>query len=204
MTGKHEPEHGLVEEIFETILFNCRFLVFIPVLGILVAAIVMFIKGCLEVIQGVRAFLPALIALRPNPQDDNSVILSFIPAIDNYLFATILLIISMGLYELFISKIDPPSRKNETRPHWLVITTLDDLKSNIGEVVVMILIINFFKLSFTVTYHEPSDVLILGGGILLVAGALVLTQIVFGVFGRNAKFDRNEKPKNHATATNPK
>ena len=124
----------------------------------------MFVKGSIEIVQGVRAF-----------------ILSFIPAIDNYLFATILLIISMGLYELFISKIDPRSRKEHTRPDWLVIKDLDDLKSKIGEVVVMILIVNFFKMPFNVTYDQPMDLLVLGGGILLIASSLVVTHYVSGM-----------------------
>ncbi len=98
-------EHGWVEEIFETVLFSCRFLVLIPVGGVLAASFVMFFKGCIEVIQGVRAFWS--FSLQPTSLDDKTVILSFIPAVDNYLFATILLIISMGLYELFISEIDP-------------------------------------------------------------------------------------------------
>ena len=173
--------HGKTEEIFETALFNCRFLVIVPVLGILGAAIVMFVKGSIEIVQGVRAFLPALLALRPNPQDDSGVLLSFIPAIDNYLFATILLIISMGLYELFISKIDPKSRTQHTRPDWLVVRNFDDLKSNIGEVVIMILIVNFFKLSFSINDDHPLHLLALGGGILLIAGALVVTHYVSGL-----------------------
>ena len=175
----------MVEEAFETVLFNCRFLVMIPVLGILLAAVVMFVKGCVEIIEGTRAFLPALPDLRPNSLDDSSVILSFIPAIDNYLFATILLIISMGLYELFISKIDPKCRKERTRPDWLVIKDLDDLKSKIGEVVIMILIVNFFKLSFSITYQRSLDLLVLGGGILLIALALVVTHYASGMGRRH-------------------
>jgi len=173
--------HGPVEEVFETALFNSRFLVLIPVMGILAAAVVMFVKGCIEIVQGVRSFLPALSALQPNSRDDTNVILSFIPAIDNYLFATILLIISMGLYELFISEIDPKSRKAGTRPDWLFIKDLDDLKSKVGEVVVMILIVNFFKLSFGIDYARPMDLLALGGGILLVAASLVVMHYVSGM-----------------------
>jgi uncharacterized membrane protein YqhA len=144
----------------------------------------MFVKGSIEIVQGVRTFIPALVTLRPNPQDDTGVLLSFIPAIDNYLFATILLIIAMGLYELFISEINPPSRTDYTRPNWLVVQSLDDLKANIGEVVIMILIVNFFKLSFSLEYGAPLDLLTLGGGILLIAGALVVTHYVSGMRAR--------------------
>ena len=111
---------------------------------------------------------------------DKNVILSFIPAVDNYLFATILLIIAMGLYELFISEIDPKSRKDKTRPNCLKVHDLDDLTSRIGEVVIMILIVNFFKQSFSVTYERPLDLLILGAGVLLISGSLVVAHQVSG------------------------
>lgn len=172
--------HGMIEELFETFLFNCRFLVLISVLGILASSIVMFFKGCIEVVQGVRAFWNGFTGFQPTPLDDKNVILSFIPAVDNYLFATILLIISMGLYELFISEIDPKSRKDKTRPNWLQVNDLDDLTSRIGEVVIMILIVNFFKLSFSMNYGKPMDLLILGGGVLLISGSLVVAHHVSG------------------------
>lgn len=172
--------HSQVEEVFETALFNCRFLVLISVIGIMVASIVMFFKGCIEVVQGVRAFWRISISFQPTPLDDKNVILSFIPAVDNYLFATILLIISMGLYELFISEIDPKSRKDKTRPNWLQVNDLDDLTSRIGEVVIMILIVNFFKVCFSMDYSRPIDLLILGGGVLLISGSLVVAHHVSG------------------------
>lgn len=176
-----------IENTFETVLFNARFLALVAVLGILIASFVMFVKGCIEIVQGVRAFWATLLGMRPTPTDDNSVILSFIPAIDNYLFATILLIISMGLYELFISKIDPASRTAASRPDWLVIKGLDDLKSHIGEVVIMILIVNFFKLSFNLRYETPLDLLILGTGIVTIAVALIITHYAFGLRTRASK-----------------
>jgi len=84
----------------------------------------------------------------------------------------------MGLYELFISKIDPAVRKKKTRPEWLSITTLDQLKSHIGQVIIMILIVNFFRQSFKIDFNQPIHLLILGGGIVLVAVALVITHYV--------------------------
>lgn len=177
MNREKVAEHGLVEEVFETALFSCRFLVLIPVVGILAASIVMFFKGCIEVVQGVIAFW-TLMSFQPTSLDDKNVILSFIPAVDNYLFATILLIISMGLYELFISEIDPKSRKEKTRPNWLRVHDLDDLTSRIGEVVIMILIVNFFKQSFSMSYERPIDLLVLGGGVLLISGSLVVAHHV--------------------------
>jgi len=192
MSREKDLDHGWVEEAFETALFSCRFLVLVAVLGILASSVVMFFKGCIEVVQGIRAFRVGFISFQPTSLDDKNVILSFIPAVDNYLFATILLIISMGLYELFISEIDPKSRKEKTRPIWLRVHDLDDLTSRIGEVVIMILIVNFFKQSFSMNYERPIDLLILGSGVLLISGSLVVAHHVSG--GRRKAPGKSETP----------
>jgi uncharacterized protein (TIGR00645 family) len=194
MSGENAHDHGWVEEVFETALFGCRFFVLIPVLGVLASSIVMFFKGCIEVVQGVIAF-GRYASFQPTALDDKNVILSFIPAVDNYLFATILLIISMGLYELFISEIDPKSRKDKTRPNWLRVHDLDDLTSRIGEVVIMILIVNFFKQSFSMNYERPMDLLALGGGVLLISGSLVVAHHVSD--RRKMITARSESPRTH-------
>jgi len=54
------------------------------------------------------------------------------------------------------------------------------LTSRIGEVVIMILIVNFFRLSFSVNYEHPIDLLALGGGVLLISGSLVVAHHVSG------------------------
>src|SRR5262249_36022001 len=104
--------------------------------------------------------------------DDSEVILAFIPAVDNYLFATILLIISMNLYELFVSQIDPEWRGHLKRPSWLAAGDLGHVTSRIGEVIIMMLIVKFFEKSFTMSYVHAIDALVLGGAVLLIAGAL--------------------------------
>jgi uncharacterized protein (TIGR00645 family) len=187
MSDGQQVEHGWVEETFETTLFGCRFLVLLAVLGVLAATMFMFFKGCIEVVQGARAFW-AVLSFQPSAMDDKNVILSFVPAVDNYLFATVLLIISMGLYELFISEIDPKSRKEKTRPNWLRIYDLDDMTSRIGEVIIMILIVNFFKLSFSMNYTRPIELLMLGGGVVLISGSLVVAHYVSG--GRKRSLGR--------------
>lgn len=110
----------------------------------------------------------------PTSGDDKSVILAFIPAIDDYLFATVLLIFSMGIYELFISAIDPSWRGPTMRPNWLQIK--DDLKAHVGQVIMMILVINFFRASFSIPLDHPLDLLLLGGGIILAAGTILVSH----------------------------
>lgn len=166
---------NVLEKVFERGLFGCRWFVLIAVIGSLFASMLMFLKGGISIVQGSLAFVKELSHLQAG-QHDPGMVLNFISAVDNFLFAMVLLIFSMGIYELFVSKIDPVSRNPETRPNWLRITSLDDLKAYLGKVVLMILIVSFFEQSFHLKYHQPLDLLYLGGGIVLVALSLFLTH----------------------------
>jgi hypothetical protein len=52
---------------------------------------------------------------------------------------------------------------------------------------IMILIVNFFKISFSLSYETPLDLLILGAGIVTIAGALVITHYAFVLRHRVSK-----------------
>lgn len=79
-------------------------------------------------------------------------------------------------YELFINKIDPVSLKDDNRPNWLKINSIDDLKNSLAKVILMILIVSFFEHSIELDYHSVSDLLYLAIGTLLLSGALYLTH----------------------------
>jgi uncharacterized membrane protein YqhA len=91
-----------------------------------------------------------------------------IGAIDDFLLGTVLLIFSLGLYELFISKIDQAEESNQI----LLIKNLDDLKNRLGKVILMILIVTFFKNVIHVSYTDPLNILYLAAGILMIALSL--------------------------------
>ncbi len=167
-----------IENIFESLLFNTRFTVLTSVLGSLVASIIMYIKGTLLVFNGLYMFIGQLNNFNDlNGHGGETLVTVLISSVDNYLFATVLLIFSMGLYELFISKIDPASRTPESRPNWLNIKSLDDLKAALGKVILMILIVSFFEKSLDIQYQNSLDLLYLGVGIILISGALFLTHV---------------------------
>ncbi len=169
----------MIERVFEYTLFNFRFIVMIAVVGSLVSSVIMFVKGTLLIADGGYLFLEQLNRLGQAPElhHVDRIVPLLINSVDNYLFATVLLIFSMGLYELFISKIDPASRTADSRPNWLNIQTLDDLKGNIGKVILMILIVTFLEKSLSTNYATPLDLLYLCIGIILVAGALWVTYL---------------------------
>lgn len=95
--------------------------------------------------------------------------------IDGYLLATVLIIFSLGLYELFISKIDE-AEKSATASKILVIHSLDDLKNRLAKVVLMILIVKFFEYANKLPFDNATDLLYLAAGIALLGLALYLSH----------------------------
>ncbi|MBI5875468.1 MAG: YqhA family protein [Deltaproteobacteria bacterium] len=168
-----------LESLFESVLFNIRFFTLAAVIGSAIASVLMFVKGSLLVLQAIFVFIEEIsnVLHRHDTHGMSSLIALLISSVDNYLFATVLLIFSMGLYELFISKIDPASRTSDSRPNWLNITSLDDLKGSLGKVILMILIVAFFEKSLGIEYEDAADLLYLGVGVLLISGALFLTHV---------------------------
>ncbi|MDR0827865.1 MAG: YqhA family protein [Desulfovibrio sp.] len=166
---------AILEELFETFLFNSRLFTILAVLGSLASSLAMFVKGTLNILKGLMIFYGQIVNFHLGEEHGpDTLVAVFVSSVDNYLFATVLLIFSMGLYELFVSEIDPASRQADTRPNWLNITDLDHLKSSLGKVILLILIVSFFEQSMSIEYKTALDLLYLGLGVLFIAGALTL------------------------------
>lgn len=156
---------------FEYTLYFTRFLTLLAVFGSLLAAIALFIKGSVIVIDGMIEFFKHI----ASPEYEH-LLETFVSSVDVFLFAMVLIIFGVGIYELFISKIDPVEKKADNRPTWMQVSNVDDLKASLGKVILMVLIVTFFKHSIEVQYGNVNDLLKLGVGIILIAGALYITN----------------------------
>jgi uncharacterized membrane protein YqhA len=79
------------------------------------------------------------------------------------------------MYELFISDIDQ-AHGSKSSSKILVINSLDDLKSRLAKVILMIMIVTLFEEALNMKLETPVDLLSLGGAIALVAVALYLSH----------------------------
>ena len=156
---------------FEYTLYFTRFLTLLAVFGSLFAAIALFIKGAVIVVDGMIEFVTHI----TSPEYEH-LLEMFVSSVDVFLFAMVLIIFGVGIYELFISKIDPVEKKADNRPTWMQVSNVDDLKASLGKVILMVLIVTFFKYSIEVEYGNVNDLLKLGVGIILIAGALFITN----------------------------
>jgi len=165
------------EAVLENILWRSRFAVLFAVIGSLLAGFAMFIVSSLDVwhlFEHVFALFGESHEATPK-ELHHMVVAGVVEIIDGYLLATVLVIFALGLYELFISRIDP-AVEDDMSANVLIINSLDDLKTRLAKVILMILIVNFFQFAIQLEITTALDLLAFGGGIALIGLALYLTH----------------------------
>jgi uncharacterized membrane protein YqhA len=167
-----------VERRFESLLWSSRLVVLVAVLGSLVVALAMFYVTTMDVLYlmvhlgeygDLAMAADARAALR------GQTVAHVVEVVDGYLLAAIMLIFSLGLYELFVSRIDI-AEGSEFAERLLLIRSLDDLKDRLAKVVLLILVVKFFEYALGLPITGSLDLLYLAIGIVAVAGALALTN----------------------------
>ena len=139
------------------LLGKFRYLVIVAVIGIGAQAIVTFGWAVAITVD----FISDLVRTTAWQQDDT--LIELLQVLDLYLVGTVLLITSIGLYELFIGEMQ--------LPQWLVIRTLSDLKTKIVDVIVLVIAIKF--LEKLVQGGEAIDILWYG-----LASAVVMAVLI--------------------------
>ena len=164
--------------MFEKVLWESRFVVLTAVIASLLSSFAMFFMATVDAVYMLLHLLEYAspdLAVDVRNQLRSETVTHVVEIVDGYLLATVLLIFALGLYELFISKID--SAEGETvSGNVLVIHSLDDLKSRLAKVILMILVVKFFEHVSVMHYDTPLSLLYLAGGIALVGLALYLTH----------------------------
>ena len=167
-----------LETVFEGVLWNSRWVVLAAVIASLAAALGMFYVATVDtfyMLSHLLHYADGSMTMEARKVLHNETIGHVVEIVDGYLLATVMLIFSLGLYELFISKIDQAA-ESEGSSSVLLIRSLDDLKARLAKVILMILIVTFFERVLGITFTGPLDLLYLAGGIALIGLALYLTH----------------------------
>lgn len=185
-----------IESIFEGAMWNSRFVIILAVLGSLFAGFAIFYIATVDVVNLVQHALhygsSELTEEARNALRDKTVS-HVVEVVDGYLLGTVMLIFSLGLYELFISDIDQ-AHGTKASSKILVINNLDDLKSRLAKVILMIMIVTLFEESLNMKLAAPIDLLYLGGSIALIGLALYLSHAAEGK-GHGDESEHEEKAK---------
>lgn len=152
-----------LESTFENFLWKSRVITLLAVIFSLFSSLTLFLAGSLKILDAsYKVFFN-----ESYYGNYNYLLSNIIASIDLYLIGVVLLIFSFGLYELFISKIDPAKHDNEI--NILNIKNLDDLKNRLLKVIIMALIVHFFKTILDTPFHTTLEMVYLAGSILMIS-----------------------------------
>jgi uncharacterized membrane protein YqhA len=167
-----------LKSFFEKVLWNSRFVVLFAVITSVLAGVVLF---CVIGVESFRVLENMVHYADPTLAQDQregilrQSILREIALIDGYLLGAFMFIFGFGLYELFLADFQE-ARSSEASGRILRIKSLDDLKTRLGKVILIILIVEIFKDAFEVKAHSPIDLLCIAATIALIGLALYLTR----------------------------
>jgi uncharacterized membrane protein YqhA len=144
------------------ILASSRYFIGAAVLGTFLSSVVLIIAGVLAVFEiAWHQITDGEIGV----ESARELSFEFIELIDIFLLGTVLYIIALGLYELFVDPELP-------LPQWLVITDFDELKQKLIGIIIVLLGVTF--LGAAVNWQSGNDILYLGIGTALVIFALAI------------------------------
>ncbi|MFZ5522635.1 MAG: YqhA family protein [Pseudomonadota bacterium] len=169
---------NFLEKLFEGTLWNSRFVIIAAVVGSLLAGFAIFYMATVDVVylfEHALHYADSSLTEEARKSLHDSTVSHIVEVVDGYLLAIVMLIFSLGLYELFISDIDQ-AHGSKSSSKILVINNLDDLKSRLAKVILMILIVTLFEEALNMKLSTPLDLVYLGASIALISLALYLTH----------------------------
>lgn len=164
------------------ILAGSRYFIVLGVIGSFLGSITLLVYGSLKTIS-------LILNLVSGGYDQDSakyVAVSFIEILDLLLLGTVLYIIALGLYQLFIDD-------KLSLPDWLHLHTLTDLKVELINVIIVLLGVSF--LGAVVQWDGGPNILALGLGIGAVLAAYALLLRSGGRLSGEGKDSRDQTRK---------
>lgn len=146
-----------------------RFLIIIPIIGLILAASVFFIFGGIGLLRMLMELLGDIIAELSGQHteleiDRALIVIEVVDFVHTFLVGTVLYITAVGFYQLFIGG-------DLNFPGWLKIDGTEELESNLIGVTVVVLAVNFMSVVFL---GSTEDLLQYGAGVAMVVAALAL------------------------------
>ena len=138
-----------------------RYLIIVPIIGLGIAAAVMFVLGGIGLIQFLVESVRAALGLVEAHGDANTFVVEVVEHVHLFLIGTVLYITAIGFYQLFIDEIEFPG--------WLKIENTEDLETSLIGVTVVVLAVNFLSVVFA---GDSVDLLTQGAGIAMPIAAL--------------------------------
>ncbi len=130
-TGQHSAH---------TMMVVTRYIVLIPIIGLALAAAMLFIFGGIKLLTLIWETSLAFLGLGPAHASELPIYVEIVEYVHTFLIGTVLYLTAVGFFQLFIKKVD--------FPRWLRISNAEELETNLIGVTVVVLAINFMAISF--------------------------------------------------------
>ncbi|MES9869249.1 MAG: YqhA family protein [Sedimenticola sp.] len=168
-----------MERFFEGFLWNSRLIVLSGVIASLIGSVALFYMATVDafyMVSHLTHYASPELDMQARAALRGETVTHVVEIVDGYLLATFLLIFALGLYELFVSKIDL-AEGAENASQVLMIHSLDGLKERLAKVVLMILVVRYFEYALGMHFNTPLELLMFAGGIALLGAALYLSHL---------------------------
>jgi uncharacterized membrane protein YqhA len=151
------PENSMM---LRRALMSSRYIVYIAIFGTFIASLALMVYETLVVVVAVVELVREGVV---SPKTSKTLAVGLISAVDVFLIAIAVYMISLGLYSLFIDDTLP-------LPRWLEVHSLDDLKGNLISLVIAVLAVLFLR--EVVAWDGSQDLLAFGIPIALIIAVL--------------------------------
>ena len=121
-------------------LIATRYLVLIPIIGLALAAAMLFLFGGFNLVKLIIDTTLIYLGLAEAHETGLPIYVEIVEYVHTFLIGTVLYITAVGFFQLFIRKMD--------FPRWLRINNTEELETNLIGVTVVVLAINFMSISF--------------------------------------------------------
>lgn len=169
--------------MIRNLLGTSRYLIILAVLGSFLASATLQVFGLVRVFAVIADLV---LAGDASATAGKALIANTVAIIDIFLIGTVLFVISAGLYQLFV-------RTDIALPAWLKVTSLDDLKDNLTEVIIVALLVAF--LGHAIEWTGGVEILGLGLAVAAVIMAVgVITWATRSGVGRSPGVTHGAEP----------
>ena len=140
-------------------------------LSVLLPVFVLVLSGIGAFIYGVAVAVHSVAAIADHPFAAHNLRL-FLTEIDLFLIGATLIIAAIGLYELFIARIDPANLRRPM-PAWLEMKDLNDLKARVIAMIILVCAVTFTDVLLEFAHNEL-NILYLAAGVAIFIVALTI------------------------------
>ncbi len=162
-------------QIFEKALWQVRWIVMLGVIANLVAGIGMVIIAMGDFYSTLETMYLHITSMGNEKSYNSTILQHLVEMVDKILLSGVLFIFAFGLYELFISKMDVG--KDECEGKILNIRNIDELKSKLTNLIIVILTVKLFSYLSGLSVKSFEDGLLFAGAIALVALSSLLIHL---------------------------